>query len=68
MLICTMIFGAYFYGAHVGSARCKIQNFQNQMNVIKENKKQERLINEKVYKTGVGDIRDVLFNKYTIAE
>ncbi|MBR5903933.1 MAG: hypothetical protein IKZ49_00170 [Alphaproteobacteria bacterium] len=67
-LICTIIIGAYFYGMHVGNSKCKIQNFQNEIILMKENSNQERIINDKVYKTGVGDIRRILHDKYSIAE
>ena len=68
MLICTIIIGAYFFGMHVGNSKCKIKNFQNQINLIREDRKQERIINDKVYKTGVDDIRRILHDKYTIAK
>ena len=67
-LVCAIICGAYFYGQSVGNSKCKIQNFQNQINLIKQDNQQQRVINDKVYKTGVGDIRRILHDKYTIAE
>jgi hypothetical protein len=67
-LICAIVCGAYFFGISIGNSRCKIQNFQNQINLINQDTKQQRIINDKIYKTGAGDIRRILRDKYTIAE
>ena len=66
--VCAIVCGAYFYGQSVGNSRCKIQNFQNQINLIKQDNTKQRIINDKVYKTGADDIRRILHDKYTIAE
>ena len=58
----------YFYGQSVGVSKCKIQNLQEQIKETDKNDKQQKVINEKVYKTGVADIRGILRDKYTIAE
>ena len=68
MLICAIIIGAYFYGKNIGISQCEIQNFQNQINTAEQNKTKERIVNDRVYKTGTDDIRVILRNKYTIAE
>ena len=68
VLMCATIVGAYFYGKSVGVAQCEKQHFQNQINITEQQKTNERIINETVYKTGVGDIRRILHDKYTIAE
>lgn len=72
-LYVVIAFGAvcavfYFYGQSVGNSKCKIQNFQEQIKETENNNKQQRIINDTVYKTGVGDIRSILHDKYTIAE
>ena len=63
--LCTVF---YFYGQSVGNSKCKIQTFQEQIKETEKNNKQQRIINDKVYKTGVADIRGILRDKYTIAE
>ena len=63
--LCTVF---YFYGLNVGKSKCETKNIQQQINQIKTTKQQERIINEKVYKTGVGDIRRILHNEYTIKQ
>lgn len=63
--LCTIF---YFYGAGIGRYKCEIQNVQHQINNINNDKQQDRVINEKVYKTGVRDIRSILRDKYTISE
>ena len=52
----------------MGVSKCKIQNLQNQINAGEQQQTKERIINDAVYKTGVGDIRRILRDKYTIAE
>ena len=68
VLMCATIVGAYFYGKSVGVAQCEKQYLQNQINTTQQQKINERVINETVYKTGVRDIRRILRDKYTITE
>lgn len=68
ILICAIIIGAFFYGKNVGISKCEIQNLQNQINTTEQSQQNERNINDTVYKTGVRDIRRILYDKYTIAE
>ena len=68
MLICALVIGAFFYGKNVGVSKCEIQNLQNQINTTEQNQVKERDINDKVFKTGVADIRRILRDKYSIAE
>ena len=63
-----MVTGAYFYGRTVGISKCEIHNFQNQIETVEQNQIKQRIINDTVYKTGLGDIRRILHDKYTIAE
>lgn len=67
-LFCALCAVFYFYGMNVGKSKCEIKNVQQQINQVKTNKQQERIINEKVYKTGVDDIRRILHNEYTIKQ
>ena len=68
MAICALIMGAYFYGVNITNVKCQKQHieqvFQNQNKLIQN----QRIIHDTVYKTGVGDIRHILRDKYTIAE
>ena len=70
--ICVIVCGAYFYGANVADAKCRarvantnLQILQTMQNQIIKNKKENHEI---VYKTGVGDVRRILRDKYTIGE
>jgi len=60
--------GAYWAGACNGAARCRenqsTAGLATQIEIIKQTEQ----INEDVMRTGLGDIRRVLREKYTIAE
>ena len=59
---------AYFYGANIADAKCQMRYLKNDtknQEILIQNKKE---IHEKVYKTGVADIRGFLRDKYTIVE
>ena len=68
MVFCALIFGAFFYGVNITNAKCRmhtaIEQNQNQIHTIKT----KGIIHDIVYKTSVGDIRRILFDKYTIKE
>ena len=68
ILICAIVFGAYFYGVNITEAKCKLrfvnENLQNQNNQIQK----QREIHDVVYKMVLGDVRRILRDKYTIAE
>jgi len=70
--IISIVVLSYFYGANVANAKCKLLFAQQQSAFLQKSQEQylenKRLIDEKVYKTGVVDIRGILFNKYTISE
>ena len=63
---------SYLYGLNVADSKCKIRIANQQTEFLQKSQKEyfqnKRLINEKVYKTGVSDIRNILFDKYTFAE
>lgn len=68
MAIGALVMGAYFYGANIADAKCQMQHLKNNVQnqeILIQNKKE---IHEKVYKTGVADIRGILLDKYTIKE
>lgn len=72
IFISVVIIGAFFIGKSVGKANCKADYSIKQEQQIKNNAKETiritEVLNEKVYTTGVADIRDILRKKYTIAE
>ena len=72
VFIFICVSGAYFYGAKIADAKCQMRIAKESLVQIeqqqKQNTKNERILHDKVYKTGVGDIRRILRSKYTIAE
>ena len=62
----AMIFGAYFYGVNMTNSKCEKKYLQNNLQNIQQTQQKQRVIHDKVYKTGVGDIRRILRDKYTI--
>ena len=68
----AVVYGAYFYGVNIAKAKCKMQvateNLQTFQDIQQKNTITKRQNHEIVYKTGVGDIRRILRDKYTIAE
>ncbi len=66
--MCAITVGAFFYGKNVGVSKCETQNLQNQIRTKEQNQTKERILNDKVFKTGVADIRRFLRDKYSIAE
>lgn len=71
-LIGAIVCGAYFYGANVADAKCKMNHAQENLQTVQNTQIQiiesKRKNHETVYKTGVRDIRNILCDKYTIAE
>ena len=67
-IICALVLGAFFYGTNLADTKCQMrhikENSQQQTQLIKN----ERIIHDTVYKTGVADIRNILRDKYSIAE
>ena len=68
VLISAFVLGAYFYGLGIGRANCRIQYLNQEQKIQQVNIKNQRKIHDKVYKTGLSDIRSILRDKYTIAE
>jgi hypothetical protein len=64
----AMLIGAYFYGANISDAKCRARQIQDDVKEIQLNEQIKKEIHDKVYKTGVVDIRRILHDKYTIAE
>ena len=68
LAVVAIIAGAYFFGARIGRAKCAVANARTQTNEIINITDIQRNTDEKVFNTGVRDIRRVLCEKYTIAE
>ena len=68
MLMGALILGAYFYGVNITNAKCRETIAQNNLNEIQYTNNNKKEIHDKVYKTGVADIRRILRDKYTIQE
>lgn len=63
-----IIFGAYEFGLQSARGKCEVKVAQNQTNEIVKTIFIQRASDEKVYHTGVDDIRRILHTKYSIAE
>ena len=63
ILICVYIFGIYS-GYQKCNAKVATQTYKQQSHVIEI----QRKVNEEVFNRGVNDIRNVLCQKYTIAD
>ena len=68
ILVCALFVGAYFYGENRGASKCQIKNLESQIEKTEQIQQNKRNLDDKVYKTGVRDIRDILRAKYTIAQ
>ena len=68
VLISAFVLGAYFYGINIERAKCQIQYLSQEQQIQETNIKKQKEIHDKVYKTGLNDIRSILRDKYTIAE
>ncbi len=60
--------GLYFYGRAAGVSRCRMDIGAATMRAHVQIIKQVEKVNEDAMHTGVGDIRRILREKYTIAE
>ena len=66
--VCAMVLCAYFFGARIAREKCVADGANAQTGEIINNVNMVRNANEKTLHTGVRDIRDILRQKYTIAE
>lgn len=67
-LVGATIFLAYVTGQHVGNIKCDRRIAQTSYDQIVTNNKIIEQTNEKVFHTGVRNMRRILHDKYTIAE
>lgn len=63
-----LIVGAYFFGVRIAESKCVAQIAKTQTIAIYENNEIQRIANEETVHTAVRDIRDILRDKYTIAD
>ena len=68
MAVCTAIFFSYGAGVRVGREKCNALTEHNVASQQSELIKTMETINAETFNTGVRDIRNVLREKYTIAE
>lgn len=68
ILIGALVTGAYFYGVNIGRTKCETKYLQNNLQETQQTQQNKKVIHDTVYKTGVADIRRILFDRYTIAE
>lgn len=66
--IIVIVCGAYIFGGQMAQKQCAINASQNKTAEITQTISNQRISDEKVYHTGVADIRRILHDKYTIAE
>lgn len=64
----VIVAGGYFFGVRIGRMRCAIDSMRAQSNEITNIIDIKRNTDEKVFNTGLRDIRHILHAKYTIAE
>ncbi|MBO7509542.1 MAG: hypothetical protein J6T57_04690 [Alphaproteobacteria bacterium] len=64
----VIVAGAYFFGLRIGRMRCVIDFGRTQSGEMTNIMDIKRNTDEKVFNTGVDDIRRVLRERYTIAE
>ena len=67
-VIIAAVFLSYFMGSHVANIKCseRVANATVEQTVADNNFVENT--NETVFHTSVGDIRRILYEKYTIAE
>lgn len=66
--ILVIILFAYFFGIIRGRDKCIKQIATENMNISQQQNIKKEKINAEIYRTGTGDIRNILRTKYTIAD
>ena len=67
-LLGVVIFLSYFIGGHVANIKCNEGIANINANQMLSNNNLVEETNDAVFHTSVGDIRRILYEKYTIAE
>jgi len=68
VLVVVCVCGAFIFGAKTANAKCRMQVAQELKQQLEQNIKNNRILNDKIYKTGLSDIRRILQSEYSIAE
>ena len=70
--VIACVFFVFLYGLNSGKYKCEQRHLVAEINTIQKSEKNfmktKKDIHDKVYKTTGGDIRRILFDKYTIGE
>lgn len=66
--VAIMIGGAYFCGVRIARSECAARISELQSATAYQNNEIQRIANEETVHTAVHDIRNILRDKYTIAE
>ena len=66
--VVAMVLGAYWAGRNIARSECVALAANTNTNNILNSVNIQREANENAINTGVGDIRHILYTKYTIAE
>lgn len=66
--VAMLIGGAYFFGVRIARTECAARIAKMQATATYENNEIQRIANEETVHTAVRDIRDILRDKYTIAD
>lgn len=68
LLFVGVVFGAFVCGGKIADAKCQMRFAQTSKTQIEQSLYNNRILDDKVYKTGVADIRLILQSEYSIAE
>ena len=68
LLFLWCVFGAFVCGGKIADAKCQMRIAQESKIQIEQILQNNRILDDKVYKTGVSDIRRILQSEYSIAE
>lgn len=68
LLFVGVVFGAFICGGKIADSKCRMRIAQESKEQIQQSLQNNRILDDKVYKTGVADIRRILQSEYSIAE
>lgn len=68
LLVVGAVFGAFVCGGKIADTKCQMRFAQTSKTQIEQSLYNNRILDDKVYKTGVADIRRILQSEYSIAE
>lgn len=68
LLFIGVVLGAFVCGGKIANAKCQMRIAQTSKTQVEQSLYNNRILNDKVYKTGVADIRRILQSEYSIAD